>query len=167
MQHILNAPPSPRQQNPLLLPALEEVLLCCLEKEPARRFQDGNALAHRLAKLEERASHSPPSHTTPAAQYHFIQRYPVNASGSVNRAHDPPRNMHSQHKKPRGDGQERIRFSFVVLLAIIAGIAGMVLLMGLSLFYLVIILMASLIQLIILQSSAHGTKRNPGWESRK
>src|SRR5205807_18810 len=95
LQHIWNVPPSPRQQNPLLPPALEEVLLCCLEKEPARRFQDGNALAHRLAKLEEGASNSPPSHTTPAAQYHFIQRYPVNASGSVNRAHAHPRNMHS------------------------------------------------------------------------
>ncbi|MFL5590748.1 MAG: serine/threonine-protein kinase, partial [Ktedonobacteraceae bacterium] len=68
LQHVWNAPPSPRQQNPLLPPALEEVLLRCLEKEPARRFQDGNVLAHTLAQLEERASHSPPSHTTPAAQ---------------------------------------------------------------------------------------------------
>lgn len=38
------------------LRAVPEVLLRCLEKEPTWRFQDGNALAHALAQLEEHAS---------------------------------------------------------------------------------------------------------------
>lgn len=112
MQQICNVPPSPRQQNPLLPPALEEVLLRCLEKEPTRRFQDGNALAHALTQLEERASGDE-------------WRICCQREGEM---------MHSQRKKHQADGQERARFSLVVLLAIIAVIVGMGLLMGLSLY---------------------------------
>jgi hypothetical protein len=87
---------------------LEEVLLRCLEKEPTWRFQDGNALAHALAQLEEHASGNERSTC--------CQR-----EGKI----------HPQGKKPRNDGQERVRVSFVDLLAIIAVI--MVLELGLYL----------------------------------
>lgn len=54
-QHIWSLPPSPRQLNPKISPALEAVLLCCLEKEPEKRFQNGYELAHALAQLEAEA----------------------------------------------------------------------------------------------------------------
>jgi serine/threonine-protein kinase len=137
-QHIWNVPPSPRQQNPLLPPVLEEVLLRCLEKEPTWRFQDGNALAHILAQLVKCASgdkwrtyYQEEGEMMPAARHPSIQGYPVGASGGMSRSHDPLREVHSQRKKPRADGQESARFSLVVFFAIIAGMA---LLMGLSLY---------------------------------
>jgi hypothetical protein len=117
---------------------LEEVLLRCLEKEPTWRFQYGNALAHILAQLVKCASgdewctyYQKEGAMMPAAQHLSIQGYPVCASGGMSRSHDPLRRAHSQRKKPRADGQKRARFSPVVFFAIIAGMA---LLMGLSLY---------------------------------
>ncbi|GER86262.1 hypothetical protein KDW_04240 [Dictyobacter vulcani] len=43
-----NAPPPPSQFNPNIPRALEEIILRCLEKEPERRYRDGNTLARAL-----------------------------------------------------------------------------------------------------------------------
>jgi eukaryotic-like serine/threonine-protein kinase len=51
MQHIQDAPTPPSQLNPNIPPALEEIILNCLEKEPGARFRDGSTLARALELL--------------------------------------------------------------------------------------------------------------------
>jgi serine/threonine protein kinase/cell division septation protein DedD len=45
MQHIQDIPVPPSQFNPNIPPALEEIILRCLEKVPEMRFRDGSSLA--------------------------------------------------------------------------------------------------------------------------
>src|SRR2546430_12883711 len=114
MMHICNSPHSPRLQNPLLPPALEEVLLRCLEKEPAWRFQDGNALAHALAQLEERASqtsfcnitHKTPMPTVPIPCHISWE----GQDGWAGRAHHSPR-----CRSQRVAGGQRSAWSHLIL----------------------------------------------------
>ena len=51
MQHIQDAPLPPSQLNPNIPPALEEIILRCLEKVPEMRFRDGSQLARALEML--------------------------------------------------------------------------------------------------------------------
>jgi eukaryotic-like serine/threonine-protein kinase len=51
MQHIQERPKPPRQYNPAVPTALEEIIMRCLEKEPEMRFRDGSELARSLAAL--------------------------------------------------------------------------------------------------------------------
>jgi serine/threonine protein kinase len=51
MQHIQDKPEPPGQFNPDIPEALEEIILCCLEKPPGARFPDGSHLAQALEKL--------------------------------------------------------------------------------------------------------------------
>jgi serine/threonine protein kinase len=51
-QHIWHVPPSPSRLNPNISPALEAILLRCLEKSPEKRFQNGYELAYTLAQLD-------------------------------------------------------------------------------------------------------------------
>jgi tRNA A-37 threonylcarbamoyl transferase component Bud32 len=51
MQHIQDVPVPPSQYNPSIPPALEEIILRCLEKVPEMRFRDGSQLALALEKL--------------------------------------------------------------------------------------------------------------------
>ncbi len=53
MQHIQDLPTPPTYYNPNIPPALEEVILRCLEKEPERRYRDGSTLARALELLGE------------------------------------------------------------------------------------------------------------------
>ncbi len=53
MQHIQDQPTPPSHLNPNIPPALEEIIMRCLEKAPERRFPDGSALAHALEMLGE------------------------------------------------------------------------------------------------------------------
>ena len=53
MQHIQDAPVPPSQLNPNIPPALEEIILRCLEKIPEMRFRDGSSLARALELLGE------------------------------------------------------------------------------------------------------------------
>jgi serine/threonine protein kinase len=53
MQHIQDAPVPPSQLNPNIPPALEEIILRCLEKIPEMRFRDGSTLARALELLGE------------------------------------------------------------------------------------------------------------------
>ena len=53
MQHIHDQPVSPRQLNPNIPPALEEIILRCLEKVPEMRFRDGSELARALETLRQ------------------------------------------------------------------------------------------------------------------
>lgn len=53
MQHIQDIPTPPSYFNPDIPPALEEVIMRCLEKEPERRYRDGSTLARALELLGE------------------------------------------------------------------------------------------------------------------
>ncbi len=47
------SPVSPRVLNPHISPELEEIVLKCLEKDPGKRFRDGNELAGALNRLSQ------------------------------------------------------------------------------------------------------------------
>jgi serine/threonine protein kinase len=51
MKRIQNAPTPPSQLNPTIPPALEEIIMRCLEKVPEMRFRDGTQLARALETL--------------------------------------------------------------------------------------------------------------------
>jgi serine/threonine-protein kinase len=53
MQHIQDQPVLPSQFNPAIPPALEEIILRCLEKVPEMRFRDGSQLARALEALAD------------------------------------------------------------------------------------------------------------------
>ncbi|HEY6284130.1 MAG TPA: protein kinase, partial [Ktedonobacteraceae bacterium] len=53
MQHIQDVPTPPSHVNPNLSPALEEIILRCLEKVPEMRFRDGSQLARALESLAD------------------------------------------------------------------------------------------------------------------
>ncbi len=57
MQHIQDAPAPPSQFNPNIPPALEEIILRCLEKVPEMRFRDGSQLARALEMLGDSEVH--------------------------------------------------------------------------------------------------------------
>ncbi len=66
MQHIQDTPIPPRQLNPNIPPALEEIILRCLEKIPEMRYRDGSALARALELLGEEETGAPlPTSLTP------------------------------------------------------------------------------------------------------
>ena len=51
--HIHDQPVPPRQLNPTIPPALEEIIMRCLEKVPEMRFRDGSQLARALETLSD------------------------------------------------------------------------------------------------------------------
>ncbi len=53
MQHIQDTPTPPSHLNPNIPPALEEIILRCLEKVPEMRYRDGSTLARALELLGE------------------------------------------------------------------------------------------------------------------
>ena len=53
MQHIQDMPTPPSQLNPGIPPALEEIIMRCLEKVPEMRYRDGSSLARALELLGE------------------------------------------------------------------------------------------------------------------
>ena len=48
LMHLSDTPPSPRSVNPALSPAVEQVVLKALEKEPSKRYQSGEQMARAL-----------------------------------------------------------------------------------------------------------------------
>jgi serine/threonine-protein kinase len=55
LNHIQKPPPSPRSVNPRLPPELERVILRCLEKSPARRYQRVDELLEDLTAVSSQA----------------------------------------------------------------------------------------------------------------
>jgi serine/threonine-protein kinase len=79
MQHIQDPPTPPRQLNPTIPPALEEIILRCLEKVPEMRFRDGSQLARALetlgdAKLAESVPVTAGQAPTPTTSNHIPSR---------------------------------------------------------------------------------------------
>lgn len=48
MKHIQEIPEPPTRYNPRITPALERIILRCMEKDPRDRYRDGNTLAQAL-----------------------------------------------------------------------------------------------------------------------
>jgi serine/threonine protein kinase len=67
MQHIQDIPAPPSQFNPNIPPALEEIILRCLEKVPGMRFSDGSSLARALEMLGEDEINSNLPNSNPGA----------------------------------------------------------------------------------------------------
>lgn len=66
-QHVEDKPVRPRVHNPLLSRDVERVILRCLEKDPAGRFQTGEALCQALAALSFERSETIAMRSTPSA----------------------------------------------------------------------------------------------------
>jgi serine/threonine-protein kinase len=60
MKHIQELPEPPRHFNSHISPALERLILRCLEKDPRDRYRDGDALAYAL----EQVAHAPAARRT-------------------------------------------------------------------------------------------------------
>src|SRR5438552_11629813 len=68
MQHIQDPPAPPSAYNPNIPPALEQIILRCLEKVPEMRFRDGSTLARALEMLgEEEMGEQLPTHINPGS----------------------------------------------------------------------------------------------------
>lgn len=65
VQHVMQPPPPPRQINPALNQATEDVLLKALQKQPADRYQTGTALMTALAEASAAATETHSSPTLP------------------------------------------------------------------------------------------------------
>lgn len=57
-EHLNIPPPSPRKYNPRISPALEAVILRCLEKSPRKRYPDALMLLHALENASGKTSSS-------------------------------------------------------------------------------------------------------------
>ena len=60
LMHLSDTPPSPRAVNPALSPAIEQVVLRALEKEPSRRYQSGAQMIKALESALAESNTSEP-----------------------------------------------------------------------------------------------------------
>ncbi|MCB9556090.1 MAG: serine/threonine protein kinase [Deltaproteobacteria bacterium] len=67
LQHIKELPPPPRTINPALSPAVENVILTSLEKDPQRRYQSAQAFADAMAQATQHLAPGASLHLPPTA----------------------------------------------------------------------------------------------------
>src|SRR5260370_34880495 len=106
MQHIQARPTPHRQLNPTIPPALEEIILRCLEKVPEMRFRDGSQLARAFemlgdAKLGESAPVTAGEAATPTTSNHIPSR-PGNSGRDGTLEDVPPHSPASSPENPMG-----------------------------------------------------------------
>ncbi len=110
MQHIQDAPTPPSHLNPNLPPALEEIILRCLEKVPEMRFRDGSELARALESLadseldETVASPLTPGHTPTPITYSQIPPRPNNSGRNLLRDGQQRKPVSSPNNMLNGNG---------------------------------------------------------------
>jgi serine/threonine protein kinase len=80
-EHLQFQPPSPRLHNPAISTQLEQIILCCLEKEPSKRFYSAGELINALQT--EIAPHTSKPITTmpapPEPEPAWVMTHPVRA----------------------------------------------------------------------------------------
>jgi serine/threonine-protein kinase len=108
MQHIQDLPTPPSYYNPDIPPALQEIIMRCLEKEPERRYRDGSMLARALELLGESEVDDAlpgavmPGLTQTPTSVATIPQYP-GANGAQRTSSSSPNNM----AYPPGNGMPR------------------------------------------------------------
>jgi eukaryotic-like serine/threonine-protein kinase len=108
MQHIQDMPTPPSYFNPDIPPALEGVIMRCLEKEPERRYRDGSTLARALELLGESEVDEvlpgavPPGLLQTPPGVSSFTNYPT-ANGTQRTSSSSPNNM----MYPSGNGMAR------------------------------------------------------------
>ncbi|TMD87114.1 MAG: Stk1 family PASTA domain-containing Ser/Thr kinase [Chloroflexi bacterium] len=92
MQHIQDLPTPPSHFNPNIPPALEEIILRCLEKAPEMRYSDGSALARALELLgDPEMDEILPGTVTPGQETATnVPNYVNYADGSMASGTQPP-----------------------------------------------------------------------------
>ena len=126
LMHLSDTPPSPRNVNPALSPAIEQVVLKALAKEPSKRFQSGAEMIRALesALAEER--------TTPSRVADRLARVAADGNGTpgyaaVPRSADCPvaRADRGSASSLSADGQPRQRlYAGIVVLVLLMGVVG-------------------------------------------
>src|SRR5258706_638394 len=108
MQHIQDVPVPPSQHNPSIPPALDEIIMLCLEKVPEMRFRDGSQLARALETLGEadiseaatNAATGTPGQTAVPSYRQIPPRR--NNSGGRPPPHRPPSFPKNKHHRTEG-----------------------------------------------------------------
>src|SRR5437016_774097 len=95
MQHIQDVPTPPSHVNTNISPALEEIILRCLEKVPEMRFRDGSQLARALESLSdaEFAETTPPATGPQQAPGGQIPARPINSGRAALQGEQPPTSL--------------------------------------------------------------------------
>ncbi|MBA2285590.1 MAG: protein kinase [Ktedonobacteraceae bacterium] len=91
MQHIQDLPVPPSQLNPNIPPALEDIIMRCLEKIPEMRYRDGSALARALENLGEAelSGDGLPTGATPGTTSAPVPAYGQRVPGAAGAVSDP------------------------------------------------------------------------------
>ncbi|MDQ2902658.1 MAG: protein kinase [Chloroflexota bacterium] len=91
MQHIQDLPVPPSQLNPNIPPALEDIIMRCLEKIPEMRYRDGSTLARALENLGEAelSGDGLPTSATPGTTPAPVPAYGQRVSGAAGAVSDP------------------------------------------------------------------------------
>jgi len=80
-QHVEERPVRPREHNPQLSREIERVILRCLEKDPAARYQTGEALCQALGALSLERSDTIAMRSTPSASSSETPTAPIMLPG--------------------------------------------------------------------------------------
>jgi len=135
VRHIQEPPTPPHLINPAVPPALEEIILRCLEKAPERRYADGGALAYALEIYQDAVAAGGPISLPPgigalpsgpiAGLQHADSTRPVDAaSGTVPQTAVQP-------GARRGPPQQSRLMNLTTILLLIVALA----LLGMSCFF--------------------------------
>jgi serine/threonine-protein kinase len=112
LKHVSEAPPPPRTFNPSLSPALEQVILRALAKQPSRRYPNAEAMGRAIADAIPRGSDGRTTTSETVVMPQLLQQAPTVVQPRIET--DPP---------ARSGRSTRARLAFLALLALLAAAA--------------------------------------------
>ena len=104
LQHVTLEPPSPRQFNPAISPAVEAVLLRALRKSPQERYASGAALMDALEQALEGVAPTAPFTARPAPTQEITTPHSAGSSVPVAQTAQVARPMQDYPLPPAGQG---------------------------------------------------------------